>query len=460
MAWPHGVRSRDRRFDRPRDAPEPTGRRALRQAACSPTRGLSPGNSQVCARSRGQRFSQDPAQEHGKLALVGDWRLSLARVLADDDEENSRQRGGSSPAPAPLALWSWWTLGLLLIALLPRLIYLFAISNPENAGDGLYTDVYQHWQIAYLTKEIGLSHGLRLWDLKGVEYFWGSLHPIVLVILFFVTGSTDIVLARVQSLAFGSLGVVLIFHRTHGSQPVTPRHLAAVQTLPLGRNRLGACHRGPTRGLAVFTRTCPRVVSAAGDPAPMVPVASRVYERHGRPSGISHCPDRQPHLSAVLELPGQCQRPVDEAAGRQPAIGQAVVCSPLGISNGRLAYDALAPAAIVFALALWIRVMCAGLRSVRPDGIYHRVVPLALDDVDPRLPVRLCRLARCDWLVRNRASLCWKGNSAAHLGDCRGPAGRRAAALDPPPGGVHEHSRGLEHRRRHGSLHCWHLRSG
>src|SRR5207253_4652285 len=61
-------------------------------------------------------------------------------------------------------------------------------------------------------KEIGLSHGLRLWDLKGVEYFWGSLHPIVLVIVFFVTGSTDIVLARIQSLAFGSLGVVLIFH--------------------------------------------------------------------------------------------------------------------------------------------------------------------------------------------------------------------------------------------------------
>jgi hypothetical protein len=82
---------------------------------------------------------------------------------------------------------------VLLIALVPRLIYVFAISNPENAGDGLYTDVYQHWQIAYLTKEIGLSHGLRLWDLKGVEYFWGSLHPIVLVILFFVTGSTDIV---------------------------------------------------------------------------------------------------------------------------------------------------------------------------------------------------------------------------------------------------------------------------
>jgi hypothetical protein len=137
--------------------------------------------------------------------------LSLAPVLANEDEED-RQNDGSSPARVPVAIWSWWTLGVLVIALVPRLIYLFGISNPENAGDGLYTDVYQHWQIAYLTKEIGLSHGLRFWDLKGVEYFWGTLHPIVLLILFFVTGSTDIVLARIQSLAFGSLSVVLIFH--------------------------------------------------------------------------------------------------------------------------------------------------------------------------------------------------------------------------------------------------------
>ena len=137
--------------------------------------------------------------------------MSVARVLAGEDDEDRRD-DASSPARIPLAFWSWWTLGLVVVALAPRLIYLFAISNPENAGDGLYTDVYQHWQIAYLTKEIGLSHGLRLWDLKGVEYFWGMLHPLVLVILFFVTGSTDIVLARIQSLAFGSLSVVLIFH--------------------------------------------------------------------------------------------------------------------------------------------------------------------------------------------------------------------------------------------------------
>ncbi|MDQ6882817.1 MAG: hypothetical protein M3077_01075 [Candidatus Dormibacteraeota bacterium] len=138
--------------------------------------------------------------------------MSLARVLANEEEDDRRHDRGARPAGTPIALWSWLSLGLLLVALTPRLIYLFGISNPENAGDGLYTDAYQHWQIAYLTKEIGLSHGLRFWDLKGVEYFWGSLHPIVLVILFYVTGSTDIVLARLQSLTFGSLGVVLIFH--------------------------------------------------------------------------------------------------------------------------------------------------------------------------------------------------------------------------------------------------------
>jgi hypothetical protein len=59
----------------------------------------------------------------------GDDPLRLARVLADHDEEDPRQGGSTSPAPAPLALWSWWNLGLLLITLVPRVIYLFAISN-------------------------------------------------------------------------------------------------------------------------------------------------------------------------------------------------------------------------------------------------------------------------------------------------------------------------------------------
>src|SRR3989442_1167189 len=149
----------------------------------------------------------------------------------------------------------------------------------------------------------------------------------------------------------------------------------------------------------------------------------------------------------------------DRAPDHDPAIGEAVVCSPLGNGNAWPVGDTLAPAAIVLALALWIRIMCAGLRSVRLDGIYHRVVPLALDDVDPRLPVRLRRLARCDWLVRDRASLSGKRNSAAHLADSRGLAGRRAADLDPYRDGVHRHSVGLEHRCGHRTLYRQHLQS-
>jgi hypothetical protein len=103
-------------------------------------------------------------------------------------------------------------LGIFLLATLPRLLFLFFGSGTQNAGAGWYGDTYHHWQIAYFTKEIGLSQGFRLWDLKGMEYFWGVLHPMLLVALFAVTGSTDIVLARLLSIVFGSAGCVLVFY--------------------------------------------------------------------------------------------------------------------------------------------------------------------------------------------------------------------------------------------------------
>ena len=103
-----------------------------------------------------------------------------------------------------------WLAGIAAVAALPRLVYLFFFSDPQNAGDP-FTDAYHHWQIAYLTKEIGLSHGPRLWDMRGWEYFWGLLHPLLVNVLFFATGSTDILVMRLLSLAFGSLAVVLIF---------------------------------------------------------------------------------------------------------------------------------------------------------------------------------------------------------------------------------------------------------
>ncbi|MHB8588729.1 MAG: hypothetical protein ACYDA0_07750 [Candidatus Dormibacteraceae bacterium] len=150
----------------------------------------------------------------------------LPRILADEDEldqqapvtsELATTEKLTSESSPRLALWA--TL-IAVGALVPRLAYLFIVSDPENAGQG-FTDAYHHWQIAYLTKEIGLTHGPRLWDLRGVEYFWGLMHPFLMDLLFFATGSVDIVLARLLSLAFGTLAVVLIFllcHRYWGLQ--------------------------------------------------------------------------------------------------------------------------------------------------------------------------------------------------------------------------------------------------
>jgi hypothetical protein len=149
------------------------------------------------------------------------------RILADE-EELDRLPEVKTPtdfrsvevAQSPTGPPRRWLVLVAAGAVAPRLVYLFGFTDPENAGHG-FTDAYHHWQIAYLTKEIGLAHGPRLWDLRGWEYFWGLLHPVLMDILFFATGSADIVLARLLSLVFGSLAVVLIFllcHRYWGTR--------------------------------------------------------------------------------------------------------------------------------------------------------------------------------------------------------------------------------------------------
>ena len=142
----------------------------------------------------------------------------LPRILAGEDEEE----GPPEPEPEAAveshggqsALHWGWTLALAGGAALPRLLYMFVLTDPENPGIRRYGDVWHHWQIAYLTKEIGLSApgGPRLWDLKGLDYFWGVLHPLLMVGLFDLTGSIDIVLNRLVSAAFGVVVVVLLFH--------------------------------------------------------------------------------------------------------------------------------------------------------------------------------------------------------------------------------------------------------
>jgi hypothetical protein len=154
------------------------------------------------------------------------------RLLArEDEEQEAPSLPDERPAePAPLH-WAW-TPAVAVLAAVPRLLYLFAFSDPENPGLGAYNDVWHHWQIAYLTKQIGLSApgGPRLWDLKGLEYFWGILHPLLLAGLFALTGSIDIVLARLLSVAFGVVVAVLLFRicfRLWGLQPALGAALIA-----------------------------------------------------------------------------------------------------------------------------------------------------------------------------------------------------------------------------------------
>jgi hypothetical protein len=146
----------------------------------------------------------------------------LPRLLPDDEDKEERRIAEeelketetvAAEDPGPQSL-PWWAMaGVWAVASVPRLFALFFLTNPENPGDGWHGDVYHHWQIAYLTKEIGLwdPNGPRLWDLKGLDYFWGVLHPLLLVVLFFATGSVDVVIPRLVSVFFGALTVVLVF---------------------------------------------------------------------------------------------------------------------------------------------------------------------------------------------------------------------------------------------------------
>jgi hypothetical protein len=103
-------------------------------------------------------------------------------------------------------------LAIFLLALASRLAVLFFYTDWDNPGPGWYADVWHHWQIAYLSKEIGFQHGfLRLWDFKGMEYYWGLLHPLVLIFGFLISGSVSILVPRMVSVIFSSLAIALIF---------------------------------------------------------------------------------------------------------------------------------------------------------------------------------------------------------------------------------------------------------
>lgn len=146
------------------------------------------------------------------LASVG-YRAGQARQALQNVDPAGMLRRAAGGALVRLRAHAWTLpLGLLLAAAVPRLVILFGFTDPQNPGVLWHSDTYHHWQIAYLSREIGFGQGLlRLWDFKGMEYFWGLLHPLLLATLFTLTGSVDILIPRLLGLAAGSASTVLLF---------------------------------------------------------------------------------------------------------------------------------------------------------------------------------------------------------------------------------------------------------
>ncbi len=124
----------------------------------------------------------------------------------EEDELDEEREVKETFNPVPSA---YFILLVFLLALSVRLVFLFVFTEIEQPSIG---DVWHHWQIAYLSKTIGFKQGfLRLWDFKGMEYYWGLLHPLILIISFAVTGSVSIVIPRIVSTLFGSGVITLVF---------------------------------------------------------------------------------------------------------------------------------------------------------------------------------------------------------------------------------------------------------
>lgn len=130
----------------------------------------------------------------------------------DDDVKEESTEPEKEPLKHNRGLTLFVMTLLIVIALSARLIYLFAIADPDNPGAGWFGDSYHHWQIGYLTKEIGLEKGfLRVWDLKGMDLFWGLLHPLTLAFTFKLTGNDSMGLARAITCFAGAISVGIIY---------------------------------------------------------------------------------------------------------------------------------------------------------------------------------------------------------------------------------------------------------
>jgi len=96
-------------------------------------------------------------------------------------------------------------LGFFFLALAVRLVYLFLVVPVDWVGDS-----YHHWQVAWFTLNIGLEQG-RLWDLKGVEYYWPPLPSLFEAFLMWLFRSPSIMLIRLANVVVGATSVAVSY---------------------------------------------------------------------------------------------------------------------------------------------------------------------------------------------------------------------------------------------------------
>jgi hypothetical protein len=114
------------------------------------------------------------------------------------------------------SIWSGRTaVSVFALALAARLILLFFVAGPENTD--WYLDSYHHWQIAYFTLKIGISQG-RLWDLGGLEYFWGALPPLAQAGVMALSNTASIIPYRIANSIFGNVSPICCSSMYYGVQ--------------------------------------------------------------------------------------------------------------------------------------------------------------------------------------------------------------------------------------------------
>lgn len=97
---------------------------------------------------------------------------------------------------------------LFLAALAVRLSTLF-VTGIDFAG--WYGDTYHRWQISVYSLRIGFSHG-RMWDLLGLEYFWGILPLLAESFLLFVFNTISLAPFRIFNAIVGSVNVIVLYY--------------------------------------------------------------------------------------------------------------------------------------------------------------------------------------------------------------------------------------------------------